>query len=331
MLRRPPAAALVLALAVIPLLTGCSLLQRIVPHTAPSAGPLTVGSCLDGMVGADSDRTATVACELPHMFEVTGIDEWPGMADALAAADDAGALWDEINGPDAEGHEDYWEWAAKACMASAQRVIGIADVELDGVTAGDLWLRIGGPYNVDHSLATRSDFVGGDHRTVCSLAWYYGTQTPEREANPSFSELLKPDFPTILRECWDAEYYDVPCTRPHNAQAVVIFDGLPALGPALITRTANGEATDDDWSRVDDVCEELMLQALPSTASLDELWYYGETTVGQGWDDYEDAIDEKLQYPYACLAVGENDGDLISGDVFNGDAHVTTASGSGSA
>jgi len=321
--------ATVLAVAVlVPLLSGCALLAHLPGATTEPeepVGPLGIGSCLDGMIGADSDRDAVVSCEVPHLFEVTAVEEWPGMEDLLADASGADAAWYDV--PDDEG---YIDWSSKACMQAAQRMIGIADVAVGDLEAGDMWLRVMGPYNVDMSLASRQAFVDGDHRTVCSLAWYFDNQTPQR-SDGSFADLMKPGVDSDRRECWDSDTYVVPCARPHAIQAMLGFDGLIAFGDDLVKRVADGDASDDDWTTVDDFCEEVLYQALPATSNPDNLYYYGETAFGTGWDEYEDTIDPDLPYPFACLLLPEEDGQLLTGDVFDGDAAVDPASGSGNA
>ena len=96
------------------------------------------------------------------------------MTDMIDDADgDLGEVWDALhlaNGT-AENAE-YGMWASRTCNEGAQRRVGIDDVEVDGHTAADLWLRVGGTYNVDLSLGSREQFVAGDVATVCSLAWY---------------------------------------------------------------------------------------------------------------------------------------------------------------
>lgn len=323
-------------------LTGCSLLraplQQLLPDPATSAGPLGIGSCLDGMNGADSDRTALVPCDELHLFEVTAIEEWPGMDDALAAADgDAGALWDEIHLLDgSEGAtRDYGTWASRACSEAGQRMIGIADVDVDGHTASELWLFIGGPYGVDMSLGSREEFVAGDHRTVCSLAWYQGGQAPERNDDRSFAHLREPGVSLLHRECWDSEYYEVPCTRPHTSQVVVGFDGVEAYGPELVQRVASGGWTEADIDTTDAFCEKLLPEVVPYGAPIDGLGYYAETFVGSGWDSFDGTVDPEESYPFVCLVLGYEDGDLLSGDVYGDELTVEagppTGAGAGQA
>ena len=184
-------------------LSGCSLFTWL-PGPDVTAPPLAVGVCLDGMNGADADRTSVVDCGEPHLFQITAIDQWPGMADALDAADgDRGAVWDDIHhAGGTAGSAEYGEWASRNCNEAAQRVAGITDVEVDGHTAGDLWLRVGGTYGVDLSLGSREEFVAGDVSTICSVAWYddAGEPLPDQRGPVRRGCCIRA-FDIGLREC----------------------------------------------------------------------------------------------------------------------------------
>jgi hypothetical protein len=328
-MRRLRAALVAITLATA--LSGCTFLSTIpglVPDP-PQAG--LVGSCLDGMLGADSDRHSVVDCDGPHLFQITSIDQWPGMADAIAAADgDLGAVWDDIHLVDgsSEASAAYGLWASRNCNEGGQRIVGIADVEVGGHTAADLWLRIGGTYNVDFSLASREDFVvGNDVSTYCSLAWYESSGEPRLISAPPFEQLVHPGFDADLRECWAEDYSPVSCAQPHAAQVMVEFEGLEAFGPEVVARTAAGEATDADWAAADAFCDELLTQTMPSTADFGELGFLAEGSSSYSWDEFDGAVDPDGAYFFACVAVAPEPGDLITGDVFEG-AAVVDASGS---
>lgn len=329
MRRTAPALA---GIALLFLLAGCALLPIFpplpgLPTAAPPAVPLAVGSCLDARIDADSDRDALVDCDEPHLFEVTSIDEWPGMEAALAAKE-PGAVWDAIHLVDGSGDSaEYGRWASFACNEAAQGTVGISDVEVDGHTASDLRLRVGGTYGVDLSLASREAFVAGDHRTVCSMAWYDDLRRPRMVSGPAFTELLHPGFPADRRECWSGDYSEIACDLPHAAQVLLAFDGLVAVGPDVIERAAMGEPTDEDWAAIDAVCEELLLQTLPFSADLGELGFLGDIVTGPAWDEFDGSVDPDSGYFYACVAVGPEVDDKITGDVFEGTAAIDTSGG----
>jgi hypothetical protein len=313
------------AIAVTAVLSGCTLIPSPTGTFGPDPhrGGITDESCLDGMNGADSDREAVVDCAQPHLFEVTSIGGWPGMPDLIDERDgDLGAVWDLIHlGEGREGGE-YAAWASRFCNEGAQHRIGIDEVVVDGHTAADLWLRVGGTYGIDLSLASREKFVGeSDVATVCSLAWYDETDTPRLIASPPFAELLHPGFDADMRECWARDYSVISCGEPHGAQVLLSFEGLEAFGPELIARTAAGIAVEADWAAADGFCDALLQQTLPPSAALGELGSLAETAASEAWDRFDGAVDPHGGYWYSCVAVPFTD-DEVTGDVFEGTATV---------
>jgi hypothetical protein len=322
--RRPLAAlsAVTLVLA----LSGCTLVSSWISTLRPDSTPLPLDetSCLTGMNAADSDRNTVVVCTEPHLFEVTGLSTWPGMSDMVDDADgDLGAVWDAlhlVNGT--EENADYGMWASRTCNEAAQRRVGIDDVEVEGHTAADLWLRVGGTYNVDLSLGSREQFLAGDASTVCSLAWYDDSGRPRLLTGPEFSRLLHPGFPADRRECWSGDYSGIACDEPHAAQVLLAFDGLEAFGPEVIERAATGQPTEDDWATEDAFCEALLVQTLPSTANLGDVGYLADIQPGYGWDGFDGTVDPDAPYFYACVAAGLAADDMLTGDVFEGTAEI---------
>ncbi len=301
-------------------LGGCGILSWL-PGPIVTAPPIAVGVCLDGMNGADSDRTSVVACEEPHLFEITAIDQWPGMADALAdAGDDRGAVWDDIHLADANASgAEYGDWASRDCNEAAQRVVGISDVEVDGHTAGDLWLRVGGTYGIDFSLGSREEFAAGDVSTICSVAWYDDAGHPRMTSAPPFARLMAPGIDPELRECVTGDDRSIPCDQPHAAQLLLSFDGLVAFGPELIARVAGSGGADEDRAVADAFCEQLLLKTLPSTAGLGGLRVVAEVeSRSPGWGAFEGTVDPGGGYFFSCFAAGET-GETVTGDVFDGD------------
>jgi hypothetical protein len=328
-MRRIP--GLAVAVAEMMVLSGCSLLTPLpgFPQSGPGAAELEVGSCLDGMSGADSDRRSVVDCDQPHLFEVTAVTEWPGMADAIEEAGGAAEAWDALHvivGSTGEPtHPEYFDWAETACETATQQVLRIDDVELDGKSAADIWLRLGAGYGVDLSLDTREGFVAGDHRTVCSAAWYDARGNPLSVTlgdGITLSDAAGPDFPLDQRECWDDEFYLTTCKVPHAAQVLVGFDGVATLGAELVAKLGNGDGTDSDWEVADTVCDQLLDQTLPSSADFGpDLGYLSEIGISPGWEAFEGTLDPDQNYPFACVALGD-EGTMFEGDVFDGTAAV---------
>ena len=326
-MRRPLTLAAIITLLA---LSGCALLPGVpplpeLPTEAVAAGPLAVGSCLDARIAADSDRDALVECEEPHLYEVTSIEIWPGM-EATLAGEEPGAVWDTMHIIDAgAGNEEYQQWAVRTCNAAAQDIIGISDVEVDGLTALDLGLQVGGTHGVDLSLASREAFVAGDHRTVCSLFWYDDLRNPRSVSGPGFAQLLHPGFGLDRRECWSRDSSVIACDLPHASQVLLSFNGLVPFGPDVIERAATGHATDEDWRAASAFCEELLLQTLPFSADFGDLGFLADIERGHAWDVFDGTVNPKGSYFYVCLAVGRESDDLITGDVLDGTALIDTS------
>lgn len=315
-----PAAGAALVLAV--LMSGCSLLE---PIQSGGSSSVSVGDCLGEMLGADSDRDSLIDCDEPHRFEVTAIVTWPGMADLVEEqGGDAGRAWDRLHTTDsATGGAlitEYVDWAERECMAAAQRTLRIDDVTVGDLTAADIWLRLGGGWGVDLSLSSRDAFTRGDHRTVCSVAWYDARNQPLQVefGGATFADLAGPDFPLKHRECWDEEYYVTPCTLPHAAQVLAGFEGIAAFGPELVTRIGDGTASEADWLVADDFCGEVLDQAMPSSTDWEDLWYIADVAYNENWEALDGAADPELDYPMSCIAGGEEQGQLFTGDYMDG-------------
>lgn len=304
-------------------LSGCALLTPITaPDLAPD-GPVAVGSCLDRMNGRDSDRTSIVACIEPHLFEVTSIEEWPGMASMLEGSD-PGKVWDAIHLVDGSGDgADYSEWASRECQDATLDVLDLNQVSMAGISSSKLKLIAGGSYGIDLSLGSRDEFVAGDHRTICSVAWY-DQDGPREVVDPSgigFAGYLGPGVPISERECWDSKGYEVSCTRPHAAQVVASFEAVDVFDDDIIEHTYDDTMTDDDYDLTDSFCDALMEQLLPRHVS-GEVGYLAEASQGYGWDDWDGKVSDDGGYFYSCLLVARDTEALLSGDVFAGDVTV---------
>jgi hypothetical protein len=304
-------------------LAGCGLLPGL-PFGGEVRGiaDVAVGDCLDGMIGFDSDRNAVVDCGAAHRYEVTAVAEWPGFAAAIAESGDAGAAWDDVNL--SEEVSPYWMWASTTCSKASRDALGVDDIEVQGHTAAELWLTVGGEYGIDQSLPSRTGFLAGDHRTVCSVAWYDENQEPRRVTLPDglrFADITDPGFDAGLHDCWSDAYVLTDCEQPHYGQVLAGFDGLDAFGDQFVVRAGNGTQTDEDWESSDAFCADLIGQALPETVDLDGLAVIADISPGAGWLAWDGDLDPAYSYRFACLAIGPGF-EPVSGDVFAGVATV---------
>jgi hypothetical protein len=318
-----------------PLLAGCGVVGLLgePPDLRSPAGPLEVGACLEGMVGNDSDRESVVSCDAPHRFEVVAIAEWPEMNEFIRENGDLSfSRLHPASDTDAQDVLDYFDWATDECQQAIMESAGIADVEVDGHSAVDLGLRLGGGYGLDISLASRTGFQAGDHRTVCSAAWYNSYGAPSLVEFPvgvRFADVNTTSLPIEQRECWAVDYDIVPCDEEHAGQVVVDFDGLEAFGPEVITRAAEGEPTEADWTLEDAFCDELTDAAMARPEFMSGLAYFADLQSDYGWGAWDGEVDDDYTYRYACLVAAPGTTDLLTGDVFAGDVQIVADSSEG--
>jgi hypothetical protein len=329
-----------IAVGVVLALSGCTLLPVIGPSgaSAPVAsdvpvigGAVKVGDCLSDALGPDSDRDSVVSCDEPHFYDVLSLEEWPGMQAALddAAADEVFTALHRYDDAGISG--GYDTWASQTCDDTMRAELGWDALGFDGHTADELYLKPGGSFTSDFSLASRAAFVGGDHRTLCSVGWYddRGNLAISYPDGLRFADVLQRGFPLEARECWDVDTYTVPCSDDHAYQNLVNFEGLEIFGADLISRFGDGTATDSDWAVADDFCQTVLNDALPLSASLDGLGYLANFGASSGWDSFEGTVDPDEYYAFVCLASPLQPGDLLSGDVFNADAAIVSGPGQG--
>jgi hypothetical protein len=304
-------------------LSGCSLFPVLpfAPHAGVPSG-VSEGDCLSALNGRDSDRTSRVSCTEPHLFDVVGVKEWPGMAASVAASSAADEFDDII--ADRGDANTYFDWAEATCSTYLRHVAGLGGVTVHGKRADDVWLMPGGTFWVDLSLASRDAFIAGDHSTVCSAGWYNdaGNAAVTYPADVKFGDVLKPVFPTALRDCETFEGDLVSCDQPHDAQILLDFDGLATFGADAIK--APSQMTDDDWAPFDDFCWSLFASTFPKI-SFDDFRGGAIEGIGDEWDALEagDAVDTTGRYFFDCAVAAGADGEQLTGDVLSGKATST--------
>lgn len=249
-------------LATLGVLTGCApflgAVQQVLDEagTAPllpapttSAAPVTavpfepglhVGTCLDGVVGADADRDAQVGCNRPHEYDVVGLETWPEMDDALEGTS-ATKLYAELQRGNTERAQDYWTWAGDACGTALRRALGWEDDALGedywtgAVDDIDVWPA--GAFVIDASFARRAAFVGGDRTTLCSVRWSdpsTGSLSVRDSYGRSVAHYFDPEFPVETRYCHELDGTSIGCDEPHAYQELLNFDAVRALGQNMV-------------------------------------------------------------------------------------------------
>ncbi|MFT4283899.1 MAG: septum formation family protein [Protaetiibacter sp.] len=313
--RRALAALAVAALLTV--LSGCALplpVPRGPVKVSVPDGPLVVpaiGDCLDGMSDVDSDWRSTVPCTEPHLYDIVAIAEWPGMEKALAA-ESANDVFRELKAFEPDTFVTaYWEWAHDFCGSAVREALGWGELD---ARFDALHVLPVGAWAFDMSLATRTDFVAGEHRTLCSLGW--------REPHASLpgatlAEDFVADTTAATEECWvtgSATSTAVDCAASHTDQGVLWFDARAAFGDGFLAPPA--ELTEADWDLAYAMCADLVGAVLPEAP--DSLGVWAWVRYPELWDALATASPERdTWYTMDCL-VGDFDGGRFSGDLFDG-------------
>jgi hypothetical protein len=279
-------------------------------------GELEPGACLQLEFQLRPDRDSVVPCTESHRYDVVVVREWPELGTALEQYG-ADPLWYSLatTTPTDEVGLSYRAWAERSCSEAFLDLIGWRRVMVDGVASEFLSLRPGGPFDLDVSLASREEFVGGDRSTICSVAWDTPIAFPE---GVSIERLTTSGMPDEARECYtfpdDSEWANfADCVDPHDSQTILWFDVRAALGDELISPIE--QYSDDDYATLGRYCEKLIDAAFHGG---DPAFYgWGEPDYRWGWvlDDDGGAL-EGERYLAACSVV-RSDGRQFSGDAFD--------------
>jgi hypothetical protein len=318
--------SIILTLASALVLTACFPLpgQDAAQQTAPPVdlppieftGELEPGACLESSHGRRSDRETIVPCTEPHRYDVVAVDEWPGMADAIAKLGARG-VWETMTGdayvPQAEP-DGYRVWADRVCSDAVRDAIGWDSLSVRGLGADELWLEPMGGFEIDASLAGRTEFDEGDHRTVCSIAWPAALAYPE---GVTIERLTSSGMPSASRLCLlfvseDAWGSEVDCADPHTDQMILRFDARVALGEEFLVpeeRFAPG-AYDELSYFCTDAVDVVFEGGDP------DFYAWGQTSTWPVWSfDEADKPFPEWRYFVEC-AVSRYDGEEFTGDAF---------------
>ncbi|MCU1417297.1 MAG: hypothetical protein JWP32_1471 [Schumannella sp.] len=302
--------------AVLLLLTGCSLITALT-----SIPPVTAGSCLQDNVGGDADLTSPVACTRPHLYDVVALSTWPGMSDALEAADPAEVHHRLQIGGTAQA-DDYWEWSAEYCSTALRSAVGwtgsrlgVENASGEPLTSDGIWAMPGGSYYVDISLPAEQAFVAGDHRTVCSAAWTDATGALRSVSFPAgltFADLFDDRMPVETRQCLDSDGIAVECTASDATEVTAQFDAVAASSEELVVEYATTEDDDvetTDLEQLDEIC----------FALIDKLPHRADTVSALSWVIWDGdwdrvyrtgGLQNDVRYFAQCFA---NDPDQVTG------------------
>ena len=308
--------------ALLALLSGCALPIPVgpIPISHPD-GPLVVpavGECLESLNGRDADWRSSVPCTEPHLYDIVAIGEWPGMTQALDGRDPS-RVFADINAYGTSALvEGYWAWASEFCETAARDALGWGGLD---PRYGPLHVLPVGTWGFDMSLAARSDFVKGEHRTLCSIGWY-----EEHASAPGLTvaEDFFADATDATEECWiagTATSTAVDCADAHTDQAVLRFDARAAFGDAFLRPV--DEFDDEDWDLAYSMCVDLVSSLLPDLSESLGIWSW--VRYPELWDPLaSESPDPDTWYTMDCL-VGSFDDERRTGDLLDAGAATATA------
>lgn len=310
-------------------LAGCTSLPFPLPLPIPPgavSSPLTapeLGDCLDDVNGLDADWRSAVPCTEPHLYDVAAVAEWPHMADFVAELG-AAEVFDLIvayePGPVVDA---YSAWADEYCSTAIREAVGWSEL---APQFDDFWVMPSGPWGVDRSLATRADFVGGEHRTLCALGWAEPTPLP---SGVTLTGMFDPAFPVELRDCWvetSVEVLFAYCDTPHTDQTLLSYDIAAAFGTDFVQATET--MSEDDWVATADLCSELLLQVAPGFDP-ETMYAWTGPDGSPVWTDLEDAPAADGSRYFVTCGIAKADGSSFTGDAFTGPVESSAAAPEG--
>lgn len=313
------------ALVALILLTGCTA----TPEATAPADPWSVAASAnsggvvpepgDCLVETDDriDWTSSMPCQRNHRYDVVSIDTWPGMQDAITETDAATLYRDLTERP--ERAAEYLEWADRNCLDRVRETVGWGELRSVQELAGFEPLP-SAPWAVETSIAGLDDFVDGEHRTVCSVAWWETLRYPD---DVSLGDFFSPSFPRLTRNCWaDADDFSVSftlCDREHIGQSFATIDLMSAYGVDEVVPF--GELPDVIRGEIFDACTALAVDVVPSLDP--ETHYSWSMTLNGGvWDDLESApAHPGARYDVECV-ISRLDEAPVRGDIFDGTVEV---------
>lgn len=253
-----------------------------VTETTPAGTPLTVkaGDCLaDDIENAngtmDADLDSVIPCSEKNVFLVYGVLDLDEMflpaedasEDEILAARDAITLNTE------DGYVPFRAWADIMCGAEALFETGLYDVAVPGGTAIDVSARPAGNFFYDITVSSPDNWLAGDAKAVCSLAW----QAPNgkrADLNTAYSLEMSgfttQAWPPGLRRCvvWVGEgldNYSEHCSESHWMEDIVTIDPWLILGDDA--RRSFDRNNDADLAALTPFCEAFVPRFVGSDAN----------------------------------------------------------------
>lgn len=241
-----------------------------VTETTPPGTPLTVkaGDCLADQVENangtfDADLDSVVPCTEKNIFLVYGVLDLDEMflPDEDASEDEILAARDSITVNTEDGYAPFRAWADIMCGAEALFATGLYDVGVPGGTAIDVNARPAGNFFYDITVSSPDNWLAGDAKAICSLAWQAPNGT-RADLNTDYtldlSNLTTQDWSPGLRRCviWvgdGTDNYNDHCSEPHWMEATVSLDPWLLLGDDA--RHAFDRSSDADVVALDPFCD----------------------------------------------------------------------------
>lgn len=293
-------------------LTGCA--NPMPPGPEPEPEPtnsetptLSAGVCLDGTTpsvngGTDADLAAIVDCTEPHLYAVYAVLP---LDSVFGPGDSPEEIAETRTALMTEGtilRQTFLNQAVRECRSELADLIGLGDLTLyDGTGARAAALSPAGSFYSDITMTSEEEWIDGDARFVCSLAWI-DPADPATQTRVAFddgvtlADWFTTGMPLETRLCFIYTATDLigtSCEQPHWIENAFVFNANAVFGEAIVndmraTAIDAGQAlSTETLQMLDETCEEAMSivlgaernEGLRMRANLGNPGWYANTTL----------------------------------------------------
>lgn len=310
-----------LAVAASMLLAGCGALplggDQALDELVAQIRALQGGECYrdkDGMV----DFTHPVACTEEHAYEVLLAVPVPAEF-GVVTIEDAVDVGGDVN-------TRLMDYTLPLCSAELARASGVVDAVsgVPGLADAYLWPIMPGTITAQ----APPDAVWAEYPVmICMYGWLDDptVATPRvtsTSADPVVASFGSTDAGDAVRTCFAATsgYELVPCSEPHDAEALFQFDAEVALGADWVGGVDPLALDDEQYAALDGICGAAAPAVFGAERTQQDVSVLGEV-IRDAWGTPSAGSGS---YPVMCVAYPADRGQRLAGPVWGiGDAPAT--------